>query len=317
MASVKIANLAIKTLSKPIAVSLKHQATRHESFRKVRSMSTGHLHQFCISIAQWMHRMENRLKNNLAIGSDTIKTRPLNDAKAIANGANLMSEAFLFFVAVSLIIGESYRSRRSASNKRDEIREEVNQLRQKVEAMSQGGNNDAVPLKLEDTLLRDYGLPTNGPHVGPPGIVEMLKRIYALEESTVLLWSLADDHGWLDNANASKSLEWALGVRHGSPRRIQTSTKEGDAEQKGEEGEEHAPDTESHSKLWRQSSLAEFCLHLAERRSPVLAPPIDTKQTTETSLVWTAPSAWLQQIFSRTIEHAQPLFQQMFMSPFS
>ena len=41
MASAKLASLAIRTVAKPIATSIKHQAEQHESFRKVRAVAGG------------------------------------------------------------------------------------------------------------------------------------------------------------------------------------------------------------------------------------------------------------------------------------
>jgi hypothetical protein len=56
------------------------------------------------------------LRTNLLPNGVQQKVRPLNDAKAIANGANAISEGFLFFVAAALILGETYRgSRKKAS----------------------------------------------------------------------------------------------------------------------------------------------------------------------------------------------------------
>ena len=71
--------------------------------------------KICIALAQHMHRTEARLRQNLLPGSENYKIRPLNDAKAISNGANAISEGFLFAVAATIILGETYRSSRSLS----------------------------------------------------------------------------------------------------------------------------------------------------------------------------------------------------------
>ena len=49
------------------------------------------------------------------------RIRPLSEAKAIDSGANFISEAFLFFVAGSLIVFESWRSRRKENNRREDV----------------------------------------------------------------------------------------------------------------------------------------------------------------------------------------------------
>lgn len=69
-----------------------------------------------------------------------VKIRPLSEAKAIELGANFFSEAFIFAVAAGLLVWDSWRSRRKASDRRDEVEErlsglesEVNRLRSKYE----------------------------------------------------------------------------------------------------------------------------------------------------------------------------------------
>ncbi|KAI5304794.1 hypothetical protein KEM55_009269 [Ascosphaera atra] len=52
--ALKISSLAIRTLSKPIANSIKAQAREHERFRKL-----------CISFAQGLHRVDMRLRLGL------------------------------------------------------------------------------------------------------------------------------------------------------------------------------------------------------------------------------------------------------------
>lgn len=79
MASAKIVSLAIRTIAKPIATQIKHQAMHHEKFKKVRCFLT----QVCISLAQFLHRTEARMRSNL-LGGESIKVRPLNDAKVRA-----------------------------------------------------------------------------------------------------------------------------------------------------------------------------------------------------------------------------------------
>lgn len=78
MATAKLVTLAVRTLAKPIATSLKHRATQDETFRKVCSTP---LTQICIELAQKMHRTEMRLRANLVPGSEKLKVRPLNDSK--------------------------------------------------------------------------------------------------------------------------------------------------------------------------------------------------------------------------------------------
>ncbi|RMD40317.1 hypothetical protein DV735_g4809, partial [Chaetothyriales sp. CBS 134920] len=56
------------------------------------------------------------------------RIRPLSEAKAIESGANFISETFLFGVAASLILLESWRSRKKESTRRDDVAERLADL---------------------------------------------------------------------------------------------------------------------------------------------------------------------------------------------
>ncbi|KDN47957.1 optic atrophy 3-like protein, partial [Tilletiaria anomala UBC 951] len=133
MAATKIASLVIKTLSKPIAASIKQQAHQHERFRQV-----------CIALAQYIHRTEMTMRLNFAprwrIFSSSAfapsrAIRPLNDAKALEKGAQAFSEFFLFAVAALLIIAENYRGSRKRRKQRDETEEKVDVLAECVKVL--------------------------------------------------------------------------------------------------------------------------------------------------------------------------------------
>ncbi len=74
--------------------------------------------------------------------------RPLNDAKAIANGANAISEGFLFFVAAALILGETYRGSRKKAEQRDRTEDSLNQLKDQVEGLAKVMGVDLEQLAL-------------------------------------------------------------------------------------------------------------------------------------------------------------------------
>ncbi|KAG8718941.1 hypothetical protein FRC08_004013 [Ceratobasidium sp. 394] len=148
MASVKLATLVIRTLAKPISARLKHQAEQHETFRKI-----------CISWAQWAHRTEVQLRTNI-MGETAKNIKPLSESRAIQNGANSLAEAFLFSVAATLILAETWRSNRSQARRRDDVddqlddlRTEVRELRSQMEAMGQGWEQ-----ALEDERSRNNEL---------------------------------------------------------------------------------------------------------------------------------------------------------------
>ncbi|KAJ3731190.1 optic atrophy 3 protein-domain-containing protein [Lentinula guzmanii] len=133
MASAKIATLVIRTIAKPISTQLKRQAkdvqyylhllSRHERFRN-----------FCVSLAQLMYRTEVRLRTGI-LGEPAKHIRPLSETKAIDSGANALAEGFLFSVAAALIVGESYRTSRNQSKRRDDVDEKLDRLENKVSGL--------------------------------------------------------------------------------------------------------------------------------------------------------------------------------------
>lgn len=65
-----------------------------------------------------------------------VKIRPLSDARAIELGANFFSEAFIFMVAVGLLLAENYRSRIKESARRDDVAERLEAMEARVEKLS-------------------------------------------------------------------------------------------------------------------------------------------------------------------------------------
>ncbi|KAJ3858656.1 optic atrophy 3-like protein [Lentinula novae-zelandiae] len=135
MASAKIATLLIRTIAKPISSQIKRQAkecvvlntlcSRHERFRN-----------FCVSLAQLMYRTEVRLRTGILGEPPKHPTqqhiRPLSETKAIDSGANALAEGFLFSVAAGLILGESYRSSRNETKRRDGVDDRLGVLEGRV-----------------------------------------------------------------------------------------------------------------------------------------------------------------------------------------
>ncbi|TCD66407.1 hypothetical protein EIP91_001398 [Steccherinum ochraceum] len=136
MASAKIATLVIRTLAKPISNQIKTQAKQHERFRS-----------FCVNLAQGMYRAEVQLRTNL-LGEPAKHVRPLSETRAIENGANALAEGFLFSVATALIIGETWRSSRSQSKRRDVVDEQLDDLQSKVQELT--GRVDTMVAQNEE-----------------------------------------------------------------------------------------------------------------------------------------------------------------------
>ncbi|RDB19495.1 OPA3-like protein [Hypsizygus marmoreus] len=66
------------------------------------------------------------------MGEPAKHIRPLSEARAIENGANALAEGFLFAVAASLILGETWRTSRNQSKRRDSVDDQLDALGTKV-----------------------------------------------------------------------------------------------------------------------------------------------------------------------------------------
>ena len=60
------------------------------------------------------------------------KLNPSTLSRAIENGANTIAEGFLFAVAAALILGESWRTSRNQSKRRDSVDDQLDDLGTKV-----------------------------------------------------------------------------------------------------------------------------------------------------------------------------------------
>ncbi|KAE8213841.1 hypothetical protein CF327_g2703 [Tilletia walkeri] len=216
MASAKVATLAIRTLAKPIATQIKQQAAEHATFRA-----------FCIGLAQFMHRVEMRARSNL-LGANTEhqKIRPLSESKAIANGANAISEGFLFAVAAALIIGESFRSSRSNAKQRNRTEEAVEEVRENVLELTNAlgwsveeleerrklrkereaaatsareGGGEQQPIKEEEIPL---SLPSRASTSQSSELEEEQRERERLQRAVQVLLQLALRQGWVQGQDA-------------------------------------------------------------------------------------------------------------------
>ncbi|CAN6553129.1 unnamed protein product [Malus baccata var. baccata] len=143
----KLGTLAIKTLSKPVAARLKHQAAMHPKFR-----------QFIVSIAQANHRMTTRMQRRIYSHATDAKIRPLNEEKAVQAAVDLIGELFVFSVATVALIFEVQRSARSEARKEEARKRELEALKQRDEALSR--EVELLKEKLEELekLARGRGL---------------------------------------------------------------------------------------------------------------------------------------------------------------
>jgi len=102
------------------------------------------------------------------------RIRPLSEAKAIDSGANFISEAFLFFVGASVILFESWRSRRKETSRRLDVAERINELEDRDRV-----SRHAL-LELEKEILRMRAIEAKGSAASKTRILP--KEVLELEE---------------------------------------------------------------------------------------------------------------------------------------
>ncbi|KAF2952310.1 uncharacterized protein [Oryza sativa Japonica Group] len=122
---VKLGSLAFRTLSKPIAARLKHNAGIHPKFRG-----------FIIGLAQVNHRFTTNMQRRLYGRATDIHIRPLNEEKAIQAAADLLGELFVFSVAGTAIIYEVQRSARAEARKEEIRKQEIEARKQRIEELA-------------------------------------------------------------------------------------------------------------------------------------------------------------------------------------
>ncbi|KAF9036877.1 optic atrophy 3 protein-domain-containing protein [Panaeolus papilionaceus] len=142
MASVKLATLIIRTVAKPISNKIKEQARQHERFRT-----------WCVDLAQFMYRSEVKLRHNI-LGEPAKLIRPLSETKAIDNGANAIAEGFLFSVAAALIIGETWRTSRNQSKRRDSVDDQLEDLGTQLAELTTRVDNIVKAIETEQNEER-------------------------------------------------------------------------------------------------------------------------------------------------------------------
>lgn len=112
------------------------------------------------------------------------RIRPLSEAKAIDSGATFISEAFLFMVGASVILFESWRSRRKETTRRLDVAEKLGELEEREKVSRRA----LVELEKEVLRLRakdEKGSTSLVKRILPKELVELEEREEQEEEATV------------------------------------------------------------------------------------------------------------------------------------
>ena len=140
------------------------------------------------------------------------RIRPLSEAKAVESGANFISETFLFAVAASLILFESWRSRRKENSRREDVADRIAELEESERAARR------ALIELEREVLQLRAKNATGPSTSN------LKRILPRD-----VWDVPEKDESIDDDKA-RSLLSRIAAYISSRDTNQASTTPGPAE---------------------------------------------------------------------------------------
>jgi optic atrophy 3 protein len=121
------------------------------------------------------------------------RIRPLSEAKAIESGATFISEAFLFGVAGSLIVFESWRSRRKENTRREDVADRLGDLEESEKAARRA----LVELEREVLALRaKHEKNTN------KNVKRILPKEVWVQEEKEETEDAAESQGWLSRISS-------------------------------------------------------------------------------------------------------------------
>lgn len=118
----KLASLFVKTLAKPLSKRIKHEFSRYE-FTK----------QMLVGIGQTSHTLTSRMQIWSA-GYRVRSIKPLEEEKALKDGAEFVGESFIFIVSGTLVVLEYNRSAESNRQKEEKRRAEAKAERDALQA---------------------------------------------------------------------------------------------------------------------------------------------------------------------------------------
>jgi hypothetical protein len=138
----KLATLFVKTLAKPLSKSVKHQFSRFDATKNL-----------LIGIGQTNHRITSRM-TIWASGYRVRSIAPLEEEKALQDGAEFIGEAFVFTVSGTVIVLEYNRSSKAEEAKREKkrlaLQEQNTTLQAKLRALD-------VRLKAVEKTVQTQG----------------------------------------------------------------------------------------------------------------------------------------------------------------
>ncbi|CAM9109464.1 unnamed protein product [Phaeothamnion confervicola] len=125
--ALKFFTLTVKTAAKPMANALKAKAIQHPK-----------MNSLLVKLGQTTHEISARIAIRAA-GHSTASIKPLDEAKALARGGNILAEGVIYTIGAGLVIYEykasNDKSAASAAKTAMEKAEETQQLQERLAAI--------------------------------------------------------------------------------------------------------------------------------------------------------------------------------------
>ncbi|XP_078062368.1 optic atrophy 3 protein homolog [Mustelus asterias] len=121
----KLLMLGVRQVSRPLANSIKANARRSQFFKRY----------ICLPPAQIYHWIEMKTKMRM-MGFRSGQVQPLSEEVAADLGAELLGEAFVFFIGGVCILAEYMRQSSNATRKEEELTSTLQNLQEQVAHLS-------------------------------------------------------------------------------------------------------------------------------------------------------------------------------------
>ena len=131
---IKLLGMAVRLIAKPMAKELGERASHSAFFRST-----------CVSLGQTANRVTFRMRmlqfknQGMVSGSAGFKVTPLDEEKAVANGAALLAELTIYGVASAVVIFEYGRSKR-----KEYVKDDFNEARDQRQTRNIGKLQEEV-----------------------------------------------------------------------------------------------------------------------------------------------------------------------------
>eukprot|EP00053_Salpingoeca_punica_P026194 m.19837 g.19837 ORF g.19837 m.19837 type:complete len:183 (-) comp8551_c0_seq1:158-706(-) len=157
----KLVFLGIRQVSKPIANILKKSATDHEFFSK----------NIIIPIGQGWHWMQVVVPR-MSMQNMRTDVRRLSDKDAIALGAEIVGEVFIFTVAAVLLVNEYWQTSKKTAAKEEKVNQHLAQL-----------SDELKHLQMSNESLHEHNKALHAAHeAASDSMNRMAEKLAAIEE---------------------------------------------------------------------------------------------------------------------------------------